>query len=179
MDINKVIAIVRRLNESPSIIKARGKRNTYMGPTGDHSRDKEGNIKASFYKKKPAPQGEKGGKRIGRKNKSARYGSQLHRLRPASERMKEELSPMQDNNLFGNAYAGSAPPKKKKNKKLKESSFQDYMAQAQAARDRQAQKIKDRKEKDAQFVDTKKHGVRFYDKKGKGRIRSGKKIYDK
>ena len=53
------------------------------------------------------------------------------------------------------------------------------MADAQAARDRQAQKIKDRKEKDAQYVETKSKGVRFYDKKGKGRIKSGKKIYDK
>ena len=57
-------------------------------------------------------------------------------------------------------------------------SFQQYMADAQAARDRQKKKIEDRKKKDAQFVDTKKHGVKFYDKKGSGRIKSGKKVYD-
>ena len=39
----------KKIQESPSIIKARGKRNTYMGATGDHRRDKEGNIEASFY----------------------------------------------------------------------------------------------------------------------------------
>ena len=57
-------------------------------------------------------------------------------------------------------------------------SFQQYMSDAQAARDRQKKKIEDRKKKDAQFVDTKKHGVKFYDKKGSGRIKSGKKVYD-
>ena len=75
-----------KVSEGASILKVRGKRNTSLVATGDHRRDKEGNIKASFYDKKPAPQGEKGGKRIGRKNKSPRYGSQLHRLRPKSER---------------------------------------------------------------------------------------------
>ena len=57
-------------------------------------------------------------------------------------------------------------------------SFRQFMADAQAAKDRQKKKIEDRKKKDAQFVDTKKHGVKFYDKKGAGRIKSGKKIYD-
>jgi len=100
---------------------------------------------------------------------------------------EEGLSPMKDNNLFGNAYAGSYETlkkkigsKKKHNKPaIQEGSFKDYMADAQAARDRLKKKIDDRKKKDAQFVDTKQKGVRFYDKKGKGRIKSGKKIYDK
>jgi len=73
---------------------------------------------------------------------------------------------------------------KKKTKKmneetfLKESNFKDFMADAQAARDRLKKKVEDRKKKDTQFVDTRKKGVRFYDKKGSGRIKSGKKIYD-
>ena len=57
-------------------------------------------------------------------------------------------------------------------------SYRQYMVDAQTARDRLKKKIEDRKKKDAQFVDTKKHGVKFYDKKGSGRIKSGKKIYD-
>ena len=89
---------------------------------------------------------------------------------------EKQITPMQDNNLFGNAYVGTKSPKKKK--KLKESDFKSYMAQAQAARDRLKKKQEDRKKADAQYIDTKKHGVRFYDKKGSGRIRSGKKIYD-
>ena len=61
---------------------------------------------------------------------------------------------------------------------LQEGDFKSFMASSQAAKDRLEKKIKDRKEKDAQYIDTKKKGVRFYDKRGKGRIRSGKKIYD-
>ena len=59
-----------------------------------------------------------------------------------------------------------------------EGSFQDYMAQAQAARDRLKKKQSDRKTKDAAYVDRVTKGVKFYDKKGSGRIVKGKKVYD-
>ena len=36
------------------------------------------------------------------------------------EQKEEKMTPMQDNNLFGNAYAGTPSPKKKKKKKLEE-----------------------------------------------------------
>ena len=93
---------------------------------------------------------------------------------------------MQDNNLFGNAYAGSYETlkkkigsKKKHNKPaIEEGSFRDYMDQAQSARDRVAKKQEDRKKKDAAYVDRLKKGVKFYDKKGSGRLVKGKKVYD-
>ena len=49
--------------EGASIIKV-GKKNkvSYRGPTGDHKRDAAGHIVADFYKKKPAPTGNKGKK---------------------------------------------------------------------------------------------------------------------
>ena len=99
---------------------------------------------------------------------------------------EKKLTPMQDNNLFGNAYAGSYEDLKKEigSKKkptkpaVKEASFADYMAQAQAARERQKDKQDTRKKRDVEFVDRKKHGVKFYDKKGSGRIVKGRKVYD-
>ena len=105
---------------------------------------------------------------------------------PGTTSEEKKLTPMQDNNLFGNAYAGSYEDLKKEigSKKkptkpaVKEGSFADYMAQAQAARERQQQKQDDRKKRDAEFVDRKKHGVKFYDKKGRGRIIKGRKVYD-
>jgi hypothetical protein len=92
------------------------------------------------------------------------------------QKEEKQITPMQDNNLFGNAYAGTEPPKKKK--KLKEASYKDYMVQAQAARDRLKQKQENRKKKDAAYVDLVKKGVKFYDKKGSGRLVKGKKVYD-
>ena len=56
--------------------------------------------------------------------------------------------------------------------------FKSYMAQAQAARDRVKKKQEERKKSDAQYADTKKHGVKFFDKKGSGRIVKGKKVYN-
>jgi len=117
----------------------------------------------------------------------AKDAKNIHiKFHPELKNEEKKLTPMQDNNLFGNAYAGSYETlkkkigsKKKHNKPaIEEGSFKDYMDQAQSARDRLKKKQEDRKKKDAQFVDTKKHGVRFYDKKGKGRIKAGKKIYD-
>ena len=89
---------------------------------------------------------------------------------------EKQITPMQDNNLFGNAYAGTEPPKKKK--KLKEASYKEYMAQAQAARDRLKQKQENRKKKDVAYVDRAQKGIKFYDKEGSGRIVKGKKVYD-
>ena len=103
-----------------------------------------------------------------------------------------EMSPMQDNNLFGNAYAGTKPPKKKK-KKLKEgrveasysggqATFSDFYDRAKEARKAMARKSAKKIEYDKKNAevtsDTRKHGVKFSDKKGSGRIVKGKKRYD-
>ena len=55
----------KEVKEGSSVIYV-GKRNEYHGPTGDHRRDKKGNIVASHYKKKPSPTGEKYGDKSNR-----------------------------------------------------------------------------------------------------------------
>ena len=55
----------KEVKEGSSMIYV-GKKGQYHGPTGDHRRDKEGNIVASHYKKKPSPTGEKYGDKSNR-----------------------------------------------------------------------------------------------------------------
>jgi len=56
--------------------------------------------------------------------------------------------------------------------------YKSFMKSVQDARDRVQKKTDERKKKDAAYVDRVKKGIRFYDKKGKGHIRGGKKVYD-
>ena len=54
-------------------------------------------------------------------------------------------------------------------------SFPEMQKRIRDAKDRAREK---KKESDRLYSDTKKHGVKFYDKKGTGRIIGGKKKYD-
>jgi hypothetical protein len=212
------------VKEGSSIIYV-GKKGQYHGPTGDHRRDKEGNIVASHYKKKPSPTGEKYGDKSNRPktpkpadvrkrtkkgettrsalNRAKKYertkagvyaGDARRKAAKTGEYAKgynEALTPMQDNNLFGNAYAGSNVTKKKK-KKLKERvdasysqgqvTYSDFYNRAKEARKamatKSAKRIEYEKKNEAVRADTKKHGIKFSDKKGTGRIVKGKKRYD-
>ena len=118
----------------------------------------------------------KGGKPKGKPHYKPGTDEKYKKYQDKDEANEEkQITPMQDNNLFGNAYAGTPPPKKKK--KLKEASYREYMAQAQAARDRLKQKQENRKKKDVAYVDRAQKGIKFYDKEGSGRIVKGKKVY--
>ncbi len=54
-------------------------------------------------------------------------------------------------------------------------SFPQMQERIRDAKERARQR---KKESDQISMDTKRHGVKFYDKKGSGRIKQGKKIYD-
>ena len=54
-------------------------------------------------------------------------------------------------------------------------SFPKMQERIRDAKERARQR---KKESDQISMDTKRHGVKFYDKKGSGRIKQGKKIYD-
>ena len=70
-------------------------------------------------------------------------------------------------------------PEKKKIKediqRVQKISFPQMQERIRDAKERARAK---KKEKDQLSIDSKRHGVKFYDKKGSGRIKKGKKIYD-
>ena len=138
----------------------------------------------------------KGGKKSGKLGKSSVYS-----LRGDDESKKDfrksHTKDIKDGLVKKESYATARKPselkkkakleallqriedrKKKQKESVKESkSYKDYMASVQQAKDRKKAVRDRRKEKDASFVDRVKHGIKFYDKKGSGRIVKGKKVY--
>ena len=210
--------INKEVKEGTSIIRGNTskKKVSYRGPTADHKRDKEGNIEASYYGKREDTRTDVQKKKhsdavrkfdnyqklkaqITAKDKERKKHNQEYAARQrANEEEEKRMSPMQDNNFFGNAYAYEKL-KKKINSKKKHNKpatteevkarysgssvtySQFYKRAKQSMADAQRQKEKARKNKeesDAVRADTRKHGIKFSDAKGSGRIVKGKKVYD-
>ena len=66
--------------------------------------------------------------------------------------------------------------KKKKKKNLKEQTTFPQMQQR--IRDAKERRREQQKQSEKLYMDTKKKGVKFYDKQGTGRLKDGKKVYD-
>ena len=91
----------------------------------------------------------------------------------AAEDMKKT-----DVKKFASTKHKGLPEKKVTTEELKlnrKISFPEMQKRIRDAKDRARDK---KKESDRLYSDTKKHGVKFYDKKGTGRIVGGKKKYD-
>ena len=91
----------------------------------------------------------------------------------AAEDMKKT-----DVKKFASTKHKGLPEKKVTSEELKlnrKISFPEMQKRIRDAKDRAREK---KKESDRLYSDTKKHGVKFYDKKGSGRIVGGKKKYD-
>ena len=91
----------------------------------------------------------------------------------AAEDMKKT-----DVKKFASTKHKGLPEKKVTSEELKlnrKISFPEMQKRIRDAKDRAREK---KKESDRLYSDTKKHGVKFYDKKGTGRIVGGKKKYD-
>ena len=91
----------------------------------------------------------------------------------AAEDMKKT-----DVKKFASTKHKGLPEKKVTTEELKlnrKISFPEMQKRIRDANDRAREK---KKESDRLYSDTKKHGVKFYDKKGTGRIVGGKKKYD-
>ena len=72
--------------------------------------------------------------------------------------------------------AKRALSRKKKKKNLKEQTTFPQMQQR--IRDAKERRREQQKKSEKLYMDTKKKGVKFYDKSGSGRIKDGKKVYD-
>ena len=91
----------------------------------------------------------------------------------AAEDMKKT-----DVKKFASTKHKGLPEKKVTSEELKlnrKISFPEMQKRMRDAKERAREK---KKESDRLYSDTKKHGVKFYDKKGTGRIVGGKKKYD-
>ena len=91
----------------------------------------------------------------------------------AAEDMKKT-----DVKKFASTKHKGLPEKKVTTEELKlnrKISFPEMQKRIRDAKERAREK---KKESDRLYSDTKKHGVKFYDKKGTGRIVGGKKRYD-
>ena len=91
----------------------------------------------------------------------------------AAEDMKKT-----DVKKFASTKHKGLPEKKVTSEELKldrKISFPEMQRRIRDAKERARDK---KKESDRLYSDTKKHGVKFYDKKGTGRIVKGKKQYD-
>ena len=65
------------------------------------------------------------------------------------------------------------------NRRKKQDKGEKEKEEAAKERERRRKRARARKKETDQIsMDTKRHGVKFYDKKGSGRIKQGKKIYD-
>ena len=92
----------------------------------------------------------------------------------AAEDMKKT-----DVKKFASTKHKGLPEKKVTTEELKlnrKISFPEMQKRIRDAKERAREK---KKESDRLYSDTKKHGVKFYDKKGTGRIVGGKKKYDR
>ena len=91
----------------------------------------------------------------------------------AAEDMKKT-----DVKKFASTKHKGLPEKKVTSEELKlnrKISFPEMQKRIRDAKERAREK---KKESDRLYSDTKKHGVKFYDKKGSGRIVGGRKKYD-
>ena len=91
----------------------------------------------------------------------------------AAEDMKKT-----DVKKFASTKHKGLPEKKVTTEELKlnrKISFPEMQKRIRDAKERAREK---KKESDRLYSDTKKHGIKFYDKKGTGRIVGGKKKYD-
>jgi len=108
---------------------------------------------------------------MGKTSEAAVYRKYINSMKKKTKKMNEAANPAQQA-----AIAISMKKKGIKPKNVKEQiSFPDMQ---QRIRDAKEKRREQQKKSEKLYMDTKKKGVKFYDKSGSGRIKDGKKIYD-
>ena len=79
---------------------------------------------------------------------------------------------------FASTKHKGLPEKKVTTEELKLNRKISFPQMQERIRDAKERARAKKKEKDQLSMDSKRHGVKFYDKKGSGRIKKGKKTYD-
>ena len=91
----------------------------------------------------------------------------------AAEDMKKT-----DVKKFASTKHKGLPEKKVTTEEIKLNRKISFPQMQERIRDAKERARAKKKEKDQLSMDSKRHGVKFYDKKGSGRIKKGRKIYD-
>ena len=79
---------------------------------------------------------------------------------------------------FASTKHKGLPEKKKIEEEIKTDRKISFPEMQQRIRDAKERRREQQKKSEKLYMDTKKKGVKFYDKSGSGRIKDGKKIYD-
>ena len=127
---------------------------------------------------------------MGKTSEAAIYRKYINSMKKKTKKMNEEVK----RDEYGDPIGGPKISKKQKAKNLSSNtpdeqhttttsemvSYREFTKKSREA----AQKVKQDKQKKREMAsasayrDKKGAGIRFYDKKGAGRIKAGKKIYD-
>ena len=108
---------------------------------------------------------------MGKTSEAAVYRKYINSMKKKTKKMNEAANPAQQ--------AAIAISMKKKGIKPKDLKEQIQFAQMQQRiRDAKEKRREQQKKSEKLYMDTKKKGVKFYDKKGSGRLKDGKKVYD-
>ena len=79
---------------------------------------------------------------------------------------------------FASTKHKGLPEKKKIEEEIKTNRRISFPEMQKRIRDAEERRRNQKKESEKLYIDIKRKGIKFYDKKGTGRIKSGKKIYD-
>ena len=79
---------------------------------------------------------------------------------------------------FASTKHKGLPEKKKIEEEIKTNRKISFPQMQERIRNAKEKRRDQKKQSEKLYIDTKKKGVKFYDKKGTGRLKEGKKIYD-